>query len=47
MHPPPVLAAIRSAAVLGAGAYDGTVEVDVAHGLPRWTMVVTPCGASA
>jgi len=34
-----VLAAIRSAAVLGIEAYDVTVEVDVATGLPAWTIV--------
>jgi magnesium chelatase family protein len=34
-----MLAAIRSAAVLGVEAYDVTVEVDVAAGLPAWTIV--------
>jgi magnesium chelatase family protein len=34
-----VLAAIRSAAVLGIEAYDVIVEVDVAAGLPAWTIV--------
>ncbi len=34
-----MLAAIRSAAVLGIEAYDVTVEVDVAAGLPAWTIV--------
>jgi hypothetical protein len=34
-----VLASIRSAAVLGIAAYDVTVEVDVAAGLPAWTIV--------
>jgi magnesium chelatase family protein len=34
-----VLAAVRSAAVLGIEAYDVTVEVDVAAGLPAWTIV--------
>jgi magnesium chelatase family protein len=34
-----VLAAIRSAAVLGVEAYDVIVEVDVAAGLPAWTIV--------
>ncbi len=34
-----MLAAIRSAAVLGIEAYDVTVEVDVAAGLPTWTIV--------
>jgi len=33
-----MLAAIRSAAVLGIDAYDVTVEVDAANGLPNWTM---------
>ena len=36
-----MLAAIRTAAVLGVDAYDVTVEVDVAQGLPQWTMVGT------
>ena len=34
-----VLSAVRSAAVLGIEAYDVTVEVDVAAGLPAWTIV--------
>jgi magnesium chelatase family protein len=34
-----MLAAVRSAAVLGVEAYDVTVEVDVALGLPQWTIV--------
>jgi magnesium chelatase family protein len=34
-----VLAAIRSAAVLGIEAYEVTVEVDVSAGLPAWTIV--------
>lgn len=34
-----MLAAIRSAAVLGIDAYDVGVEVDVASGLPHWTMM--------
>jgi magnesium chelatase family protein len=37
-----VLAAIRSAAVLGIDAYDVTVEVDVALGLPQWVIVGLP-----
>ncbi|MBA3672390.1 MAG: hypothetical protein H0W68_10280, partial [Gemmatimonadaceae bacterium] len=37
-----MLAAIRSAAVLGIEAYDVTVEVDVALGLPQWTIVGLP-----
>jgi magnesium chelatase family protein len=40
-----VLAAIRSAAVLGIDAYDVTVEVDVALGLPQWTIVGLPASA--
>ena len=31
-----MLAAVRSAAVLGIDAYDVLVEVDVALGLPMW-----------
>ena len=34
-----MLAAVRSAAVLGIEAYDVIVEVDVAAGLPAWTIV--------
>ena len=34
-----MLAAVRSAAVLGVDAYEVTVEVDVAAGLPAWTIV--------
>lgn len=34
-----MLAAVHSAAVLGIDAYDVTVEVDVANGLPQWTLV--------
>jgi magnesium chelatase family protein len=40
-----MLAAIRSAAVLGIDAYDVTVEVDVAQGLPQWTTVGLPASA--
>ena len=40
-----VLAAVRSAAVLGIDAYDVTVEVDVALGLPMWTIVGLAAGA--
>ncbi len=36
-----MLAAIRSAAVVGIDAYDVCVEVDVALGLPHWTIVGT------
>ncbi len=41
----PMLAAIRSAAVLGVDAYDVTVEVDAAKGLPQWTIVGLAAGA--
>ncbi len=34
-----MLASVRSAAVLGIDAYDVTVEVDIATGLPQWTIV--------
>jgi magnesium chelatase family protein len=40
-----MLAAIRSAAVLGIDAYDVTVEVDVSFGLPNWFMVGLPANA--
>lgn len=40
-----MLAAIRSAAVLGIDAYDVTVEVDAAQGLPQWTIVGLANGA--
>ena len=40
-----MLAAVRSAAVLGIDAYDVTVEVHVARGLPIWTIVGLPAGA--
>ena len=40
-----MLAAIRSAAVLGIDAYDVTVEVDAALGLPQWTTVGLPASA--
>lgn len=40
-----MLAAIRSAAVLGVDAYDVTVEVDAAQGLPQWTVVGLAAGA--
>ncbi|HVE32015.1 MAG TPA: YifB family Mg chelatase-like AAA ATPase [Gemmatimonadaceae bacterium] len=39
-----VLAAVRSAAVLGIDAHDICVEVDVAPGLPHWTIVGLPAG---
>lgn len=34
-----MLAAVRSAAVLGVDAFDVTVEVDCTRGLPHWTIV--------
>jgi magnesium chelatase family protein len=40
-----MLAAIRSAAVVGIDAYDVTVEVDAAQGLPQWVIVGLPVGA--
>jgi magnesium chelatase family protein len=40
-----MLAAIRSAAVLGIDAYDVTVEVDVALGMPNWFIVGLPASA--
>lgn len=40
-----MLAAIQSAAVLGVDAYDVTVEVDAAKGLPQWTIVGLAAGA--
>src|SRR3954464_8117617 len=40
-----MLAAIRSAAVLGIDAYDVPVEVEVANGLPQWTTVGLPASA--
>lgn len=40
-----MLAAIRSAAVLGIEAFGVTVEVDAAPGLPGWTMVGLPSGS--
>ena len=40
-----MLAAVRSAAVLGIDAYDVTVEVDAALGLPTWTIVGLPASA--
>ena len=40
-----MLAAIRSAAVLGIDAYDVIVEVDVALGLPQWIIVGLPASA--
>jgi magnesium chelatase family protein len=40
-----MLAAVSSAAVLGIDAYDVTVEVDVALGLPQWIIVGLPASA--
>ncbi len=40
-----MLAAIRSAAVLGIDAYDVTVEVDASRGLPGWFIVGLPVNA--
>jgi magnesium chelatase family protein len=40
-----VLATIRSAAVIGIDAYDVSVEVDCAQGLPQFTVVGLPAGA--
>jgi magnesium chelatase family protein len=40
-----MLAAIRSAAVLGVDSYDVTVEVDAAGGLPHFSIVGLPVGA--
>ena len=34
-----MLASVRSAALVGIDAYDVTVEVDAAQGLPQWTIV--------
>lgn len=42
---PGMLAAIQSAAVLGIEAYQVTVEVDCAFGLPQWFIVGLPAGA--
>ena len=40
-----MLAAVRSAAVLGVDAYDVTVEVDANQGLPQWTIVGLPAAS--
>ena len=40
-----MLAAVRSAALIGIDAYDVTVEVDAAPGLPQWTIVGLAAGA--
>src|SRR3954470_9281035 len=39
-----MLAAIRSASVLGIDAHEVCVEVDVARGLPNWFIVGLPSG---
>lgn len=39
-----MLAAVRSASVLGIDAHDVCVEVDVARGLPNWFIVGLPSG---
>lgn len=40
-----MLAAVRSAALIGIDAYDVIVEVDAAAGLPQWTIVGLAAGA--
>jgi magnesium chelatase family protein len=40
-----VLAAVRSAALIGIDAYEVTVEVDAAPGLPQFAIVGLPAGA--
>lgn len=40
-----MLAAVRSAAVLGVDAFDVTVEVDCTRGLPQWTIVGMAAGS--
>ncbi|HXY30788.1 MAG TPA: YifB family Mg chelatase-like AAA ATPase [Gemmatimonadaceae bacterium] len=45
VHDGRMLAAVRSAAVMGIEAYAVTVEVDAAHGLPQWTIVGLPASA--
>src|SRR5438046_1977502 len=39
-----MLAAVRSAALIGIDAYAVTVEVDACAGLPQWTIVGLPSG---
>src|SRR6476469_5917431 len=39
-----MLAAVRSAALIGVEAYAVTVEVDASAGLPQWTIVGLPSG---
>src|SRR5262245_18345199 len=40
-----MIAAVRSAAVLGVDAFAATVEVDCTRGLPQWTIVGMPAGS--
>ena len=40
-----MLAAVRSAAVLGVEAFDVTVEVDCTRGLPQWIIVGMPASS--
>src|SRR5213593_689393 len=40
-----MLAAVRSAAVLGVDAFDVTVEVDCTRGLPQWSIVGMPASS--
>src|ERR1700737_4131796 len=40
-----MLAAVRSAALVGIDAYDVIVEVDAAQGLPQWIIVGLPASA--
>src|SRR5204863_6319151 len=40
-----MLAAVRSAAVLGVEAFDVTVEVDCTRGLPQWIIVGMPANS--
>src|SRR3954466_1569460 len=40
-----MLAAVRSAALIGIDAYDVIVEVDAAPGLPQWTIVGLAAGS--
>ena len=42
--PSVMLAAIHSATVVGIDAHDVCVEIDVAQGLPHWTIVGLPAG---
>ena len=40
-----MLAAVRSAALVGIAAYDVIVEVDATPGLPTWTIVELAAGS--